>query len=190
VPPRIVRWTFHSPLRLAAVSLAVAGILAGGAVLTAVSPSSGVRAEPEPAATTSPGAVAATRSAPTPGPSPAPTPAPTPEAAEAVTAQTRDAAAGAARAFVDAWATAGRGRSRADWLQRIEPLTTPTLYRGLRVTDTARLPGGEARDVTLDELGPFAGAATVGLTSGVVLQVQLVTDHGRWVVADVRPAGS
>lgn len=187
MPPRIVRWTFHSPLRLVVVSLAVAGILAGGAVLTAVS--SGVRARPEPAATTAPGPAAAMRSAPTPAPSPGPTPAPTP-AAEAVTAQTRDAAAGAARAFVDAWATAGRGRSHADWLQRIEPLTTPTLYRGLRATDTARLPGGEAGDVTLDELGPFAGAATVGLTSGVVLQVQLVTDHGRWVVADVRPAGS
>jgi hypothetical protein len=178
VPPSLVRWTFNSPLRLVLVSLTVAGILGAGAVLAAVQRSPGTRQQDQPVATATPTRSATTNMTPTPTP------------VELVTAETHEHARDAARAFVTAWVHNGTDVSDAKWLHSIRPLATHALYRGLKQTDAAALPSGHLKALHLKQLGPYAGAATVTLTSGLILDVQLVADHGRWVVADIRPRGS
>jgi hypothetical protein len=176
VPPSLLRWAFHTPLRLAGVCMAVAAIAVGG-MLVATSSSDRVPTEPR-----RPGVQ------PAPAPSTTAIPSPSPTPSESVNADARREARNAARTFVDAWAVEVRPPPRAKWLDAIEPLTTDSLFRGLRVTDPARLPEGQTTSVVLTEIGAFSSAATVTLTDGLRVGVRMVLDGGRWVVADVRPA--
>jgi len=179
-PPGILRWAFYSPARLAAVCIVVAGIVIGGVVLAGsqtVAPARGPTPQqrvPEPVGGVS-------------------TPPATPDAAAAPTERVppsvRAGMVRSAREFVEAWALDARQPSRVRWLRGMRPLTTRTLYRGLRVTDPALLPRGHVRHVDLDEAGPFAGTAVVALTRNVRVEVRLVAERDRWLVADIRPAG-
>lgn len=176
MPPSLVRWAFHTPPRLAGVCVAVAAITVGGVLLATTQADP---AAPEPR-----------RSVAQPAPAPTTTaiPSPSPTPSELVDADARREARDAARAFVDTWAVEGRPLSRATWLDAIKPITTDSLFRGLRVTDSARLPEGQATSVVLTEIGAFSGAATVTLIDGLRVDVRMVLDGGRWVVADVQPA--
>jgi hypothetical protein len=176
VPPSLVRWAFHTPLRLVGVCVAVAAITVGGVLLAAT--------QSDPAAPEPPSPVAQ----PAPAPSTTAIPSPSPTPSESVDADARRRARDAARTFVDAWAVEGRPLPRATWLDAIEPLTTDSLFRGLSVTDPARLPEGRVIGVALTEIGAFSSAATVSLTDGLQVDVRMVLDGGRWVVADVQPA--
>ncbi len=78
----------------------------------------------------------------------------------------------------------------AQWRRALRPLTTVSLYAGLRSTDPVALPAGDVVGVRLDELGPFAAGAVVRLTSGMVLDVDLVAERGSWVVSNIQPEGT
>jgi hypothetical protein len=177
MPPSLVRWTFHSPLRLLGTCLAVVGVLVGTVVLVdASSEPRTVARQPHPTM----------RTTPTPTASPVEPPEPTPS--EVVTRVERKAVTAAAEAFVDTWTSGARQTmERPAWRRAIRPLTTPTLYRGLSVTDPSRLPQARVRRVRIDAVGAFAADLTATLTSGLRLDVQLVSDRGRWVASDIRP---
>jgi len=181
MPPSLVRWTFHSPLRLVATCLAVVAVLVGTVVL--------VDASSEPRAV-------ARQPQQSVKPQPTPTPSPTmdrpqPTQSEVVTHAERKAAASAAKAFVDAWTTGARQTmAPRTWRRAIRPLTTPTLFEGLSVTDPSRLPHAQVRRVRADAVGAFAADFTVTLTDGMRLGVRMVSDRGRWVASDIRPVGA
>ncbi len=78
----------------------------------------------------------------------------------------------------------------AQWQRALKPLSTASLYAGVRSTHPASLPAGEVVRVRLDQLGPFAAGALVRLSSGLVLDVDLVAEHGRWAVSNIKPAGA
>ena len=180
MPPSVLRWAFYSPTRLAVVSLVVAGIVVGGVVLARA------QVHPPPQQVTQPRQPVTRLSTPTP------TTRPDDQASvpgERVPRSVRTTIVRSARAFVDAWARDARPQSGAVWLREIRPLTTPSLYRGLRVTDPARLPRGPVRRVHLRQVGPFAGAAVVALGGGLRVDVRLVSERARWLVADIEPAG-
>ena len=185
-PSSILRWAFYTPARLAGVCLVVVGIVVGGVLLArsqtaAPTPraTQGVsQPAPRPVARLSTPTETATHgdadgSVPT----------------ERVPSAVRSGISRSARAFVEAWARDAQPQRRARWLREIRPLTTPSLYQGLRVTDPARLPRGHVRHVDLQEAGPFAGTAVVVLTRIVRVEVRLVAERGGWLVADIRPVG-
>lgn len=177
MPPSILRWAFHSPLRLALVGVAVTGVLVGALVLVTTQLRHDVHAVPRPVARPVPASAV-------PSP-PTATPAPTPSESPGMHARAQ--VVNVSRLFVDAWARHGPPVPRSTWLRRIERRTTPSLYRGLEVTDPARLPRGRAQRVDLEQLGAFAASTSVTLTSGLRVEVRLVVENGRWLVADVRP---
>jgi len=180
-PPGILRWAFYSPARLAAVCLVVAGIVVGGVLLArsqtvpSARPPTPQQQVPRPVARAGTPTATAGDDAPTP--------------TERVPASVRVALVRSARAFVEAWARDAQPASRLRWLHEVRPLATGTLYRGLRATDPARLPRGHVRDVDLEAAGPFAGTAVVALTGSVRIEVRLVAEQDRWLVADIRPTG-
>jgi hypothetical protein len=182
MPPSLVRWTFHSPLRLLGTCLAVVGVLVGTVVLVdASSEPRAVARQPQPTV----------KATPTPTASPVDAPEPTSTPSEVVTHADRRAVTTAAEAFVDAWTSSARqAMTRRTWRHAIKPLTTPTLYRGLSVTDPSRLPQARVRRVRADAVGAFAADFTVTLTNGLRLEVRMVCDRGRWVAADIRPVGA
>jgi hypothetical protein len=182
MPPSVVRWAFHSPLRLALVCAAVTGVLVVAVFLATTQLRHGVHAVARPAARPVPPSAV-----PTPSTSTSPL-IPTPSETTGTRARAR--VMHVSRVFVDAWARHGRLVPRAAWLRRIERRTTSSLYRGLEVTDPARLPRGRAQRVDLEQLGAFAATTSVTLTSGLRLEVRLVVENGRWLVADVRPVGT
>jgi hypothetical protein len=177
MPPSMLRWVFHSPLRLTGVCCAAAGILVGGVLLAAPQPPqhTHVRARPvvQPRPVT-----------PTPA-----LPEPTSAPSESVGTRERTGVTTASREFVNAWARHEHPTARPRWLRTIEPLTTGSLYRGLRATDPARLPRGHAHWVQVEQVGAFGATTVVALSGGLQVQLQLVTEHGHWVVANVRPVG-
>ena len=185
MPPSIVRWAFFSPARLAAVSLVVAGVVVGGVLLarSQVSPPRQQvaghvpQSAPQPVARLSRPTATAGSGEGALGPS------------ERVPTSVRTGMVRSARAFVDAWARDATPQPRAEWLGGVKPLTTPSLNRGLRATDPARLPRGQVSAVHLEEAGPFAGAAVVALDGGLRVEVKMVAEQDRWLVADIRPAG-
>lgn len=64
-------------------------------------------------------------------------------------------------------------------------LSTPSLWRGLRLTDAATLPRGAVTAVHLEAVGPFAGTAIAELDTGSAIAVTVVAQG--WRVADVQP---
>ncbi len=174
VPPSVLRWVFHSPARLTLVCVIVAGIIVGGSLL-----STGISSDErqgEVAQATSP-------------PAPSTTGTPSPAVSERVDRRAGTRAVHTARTFVNAWLS-GQSMPTAQWRRALRPLTTASLYAGLRSTDPVALPSGDVVSVRLEELGPFATGVLVRLTSGMVLRVDLVAEHGRWAVSNIQPAGT
>jgi hypothetical protein len=178
VPPSLVRWAFHSPLRLLGVSLAVVAVLVGGVGIAAT-------------LTQGPGKPARATSQPVSTPAPTVIPDPLPSASESLSARDRRTATRTARAFVNAWAKDGQQtKSRTEWLRTMRALTTASLFRGLKFTDPAALPTGRVEQVHLKTLGAFSADFTVTLTTGLRVAVQAVAEGGKWAVADIRPVGA
>jgi hypothetical protein len=177
MPPSMLRWVFHSPLRLTGVCCAVAGILVGGVLLAVPQPQQDTHVLAHPVVQPRP-------VTPTPAP-----PEPTSTPSETVGTRERTGVTTASREFVNAWARHEHPTPRPRWLRTIEPLTTGSLYRGLRATDPARLPRGHAHRMQLEQVGAFGATTVVTLTGGLQVQLQLVTEHGHWVVANIRPVG-
>ncbi len=173
--PSVLGWAFFSPVRLALVCLAV-GVVLVGTVTLATHESSDEEPAVRPANTA-------------PARSVAPSSLPPARPSEAVSQDTRREATNTARRFVEVWVS-GDAMPGREWHRALEPLTTASLHQGLQMTDPARLPAGHVSAAHLQELGPFAGTAVVTLTGDVVLQVQLVAQHGGWVVSNVQPAGT
>jgi hypothetical protein len=184
-PPNILGWPFHSPARLAAVTVVVAGIVVGGVMLARsyLLPLSRQATPPAPQPVAQTVAQPRTPTASATSGDHAPPPS------ERVPSSVRTGLLRSARAFVDAWALDADTPARMSWLREIRPLTTQSLYEGLRATDLARLPRGHVRRADLRQPGPFAGTVVVVLTRGVRVEVGLVAEQDRWLVADIRPAG-
>lgn len=69
----------------------------------------------------------------------------------------------------------------------LRKLATPTLWRGLRLTQPDSLPRGSVRQLSVEGTGPFSGRVTVELDSGLALQVSVVAWEMGWRVSDIRP---
>jgi hypothetical protein len=65
-------------------------------------------------------------------------------------------------------------------------LSTPALWRGLRLTQPDSLPRGSTGRLSVEETGPFSGMVTAELDSGQALQVSVVAWEKGWRVSDIR----
>ncbi len=65
-------------------------------------------------------------------------------------------------------------------------LSTPALWRGLRLTQPDSLPTGSVTQVSVEDTGPFSGTATAELDSGTDLLISVVAWEQGWRVSDVR----
>lgn len=77
--------------------------------------------------------------------------------------------------------------SRVDSLR---PLVTPTLWKGLRLTDPSALPQGPVVSVSPEGSGSYAAQYVATLRDGRVLDVAAVDWTHGWRVADVRLRGA
>ena len=90
------------------------------------------------------------------------------------------------RSFLAAYLPAENGSSKARINQTVQRWTTPSLWRGLRLTDSDQLPSGRVTSLEEVSTGAFASEANARLNTGRTLRLTLVVwEHG-WRVADVR----
>ena len=66
-------------------------------------------------------------------------------------------------------------------------LTTPTLWRGLRLADPTQLPHGRVVDLRAVGTGAYAAEAVARLSGGHAITLEIVAWSHGWRVADVRP---
>jgi hypothetical protein len=94
----------------------------------------------------------------------------------------------AAVRFLDQYVIAPRSQRPAASPRSVRALSTPSLWRGLRLADPAEIPRGMVTAVHLEAVGPYSGTATAELDTGAVLAVTVVAWNRGWRVADVKPA--
>jgi hypothetical protein len=162
-----VRWAFHSPRRLLAVTvvpLLVAVLLVGALSRDPVRSMHGT--VPATAAT-----LPATGAA-------------------VVTPPAAGAYLRAAADFTRAWVDVRRRDAEGAWHARVAPHVTPQLADGLRATDPTRVPRTAMAGPPVSRVGgDYSAEVTVPLRDGSSLLLELVHDGRRWVVADVQPWG-
>jgi hypothetical protein len=95
-------------------------------------------------------------------------------------------------AAAEAWVRAflvRPGRSREQWLARLDPLTSDE-YLGVLASEADDEAAPRAITGPASAAGGAAGSADVDVpTDRGVVRVQLVEDDGRWLVAGADPAG-
>jgi hypothetical protein len=169
----LLRWTLYSPARLLAVAVpALALAVLGVTWLGATGP------PPAPDA-----------SAPAPPVEPSRPSAASHAPAQAGHTEARvpiRAIRATARDFLDRYVVPASARPRVV-PPTLQALTTPSLWRGLRLTDPALLPRGRVDDLEVTDASPFSGVVVVGLHTGVTLRVSLVAWDDGWRVGDVQP---
>ena len=171
-PRELLSWALYSPRRLVVALGLVLGLVAGAGVLALAARSDHSDAQ----------AAAPRPTAPPPSPSP--------------TARTLTPPAEAH----DAWPTARRAAEQflAQYVvpsgqrPRVIPhdlarLTTPTLWRGLRLADPTLLPRGEVLSLRPVGTGAYAAEAVASLSGGHAITLEIVAWSHGWRVADVRP---
>ena len=174
-PHDFVAWCLHSPRRLAAVLVAVAAFGGVGLVLlpddTQLAPASRQpsRAEAAPVARADP---------------------PAPSRVTSTHGEPRPAWSGvrrAAQAFLTAYLAPSEARARVSNHDDLKEWVTPTLWRGLRLTDPASLPTGVVASLEPVALGAFGAEVRAVLRGQSALELTLVEYDGGWRVADVQP---
>lgn len=172
-PRNLLSWALYSPRRLVVVTGLVLALVLGarGLALAAKSDHTPAReASPAPAA-------------PPPSPSPsARTIAPPDEAHDAW-----PTARQAAQRFLAKYVLP-TGQSPRDVPHDLARLTTPTLWRGLRLADPTQLPHGRLVGLRPVGTGAYAAEAVANLSGGRALTLEIVAWSHGWRVADVRPA--
>lgn len=180
--PDTARWLLRTPARLiVAVALVAALLMLVPRLLTA-----GPDAQPTDQTTTT------QRTPPVPArphpyrlapPSDRATHAHQPETPrEVVRDEDRRDAVAAGRRFLVAWQTRVR---RDRWLDGLKPHSTPELFRGLALTDPARVPTAPVQALRPIALGPYAAHLIARLADGQRLELSVVQVGGRWVVAAI-----
>ena len=170
----LLSWVLYSPARLLAVALTAS-------VLTVVAvtwPWGGDASAPEPTAV--PSRVGEAR----------PSPSTAVDGAEEVRPETRapvKAIRSAARAFVAGYVVTPTRDTPPGVPTSLRGLTTPSLWRGLRLTDPELLPRGRIEQLVVDETGPYSGRVAVELRTGLSLDVSLVAWDRGWRVSGVQP---
>jgi hypothetical protein len=168
----LLRWTLHSPARLLAVVVpALVVAVLGVSRLGADGP-------PSPPGTPAPAPAAEPRS-----------PATSDAQAQPRHTETRVPVAiirSTAHDFLDGYVVPAGAHPRAV-PRSLQDLTTPSLWRGLRLTEPDLLPRGRVDDVEVTDAGSFSGVVVAELDTGVTLRVSLVAWDDGWRVGDVRP---
>lgn len=174
-PHDFVAWCLHSPKRLAAVLVAVA--VFGAVALTLLTDDTNVapasrqpsRAQAAPVARADP-----------PAPSPATSTHGEPPPAWSEVRR-------AAQAFLTAYLIPSEARPRVSTHHDLKDWVTPTLWRGLRLTDPASYPTGVVASLEPVALGAFGAEVRAVLRGQSALELTLVEYEGGWRVADVQP---
>ena len=175
MPHDLVAWSLHSPKRLAAVLAAVVALGGPGLVLlpdsthVASAPRQPTRAHAAPAA----------RADPPPSPPATPMHGEPPPAWSEVRA--------AAQAFLTSYLERPEARDRLRSSHALKDRVTPTLWRGLRLSDTASYPTGVVDSLEPAALGAFGAEIRAVLDDRSELELTLVEYAGEWRVADVQP---
>ena len=169
----LVAWLLYSPRRLLVVTILVVALAAGGVTMLD---------QPDPRSTSAqPGAealdpVSPARASPTPA-----------DENSETTASARAIERVAAR-FLEQYIVSAGGRAPRAVPSSLHALSTPALWRGLRLTQPESLPTGRVASTVVAGSGPFSGSVTAELTSGATLSVSVVAWEKGWRVSDVRPA--
>ena len=64
---------------------------------------------------------------------------------------------------------------------------TPSLWRGLRLTDPAALPRGTVSELNVEAAGAYSAEVVAELSSQTDLRLSIVAWQRGWRVGDVRP---
>ncbi len=96
----------------------------------------------------------------------------------------------ATESFLDAYLAGSPTLDRGGVDPRLKRWSTPTLWRGLRLTDPASLPSGDLTSIENVETGAFASEVAATLGNDQTLGLELVVWDDGWRVSDVRPGGS
>lgn len=171
----LLGWALYSPRRLLAVTLPVLALAVAGTVALDADEASVPARGPAP-----------TRSAEPPVPSPSSSTRDTGPGGHTEARAPVGVVRAAARDFLDAYVVPP-GETRRAVPRSLRALTTPALWRGLRLTDPGLLPRGRAEEVEVTETGAFSARATGTLGGGPDLEVALVAWDDGWRVSDVRP---
>ncbi|MPZ94731.1 MAG: hypothetical protein GEU96_07385 [Propionibacteriales bacterium] len=177
----VVAWCLHSPGRLAAVGLTAAAVVVGVVLVagTTDQPATAGQAD-RPSA---PPTAAASSSVPPPSTAGESSPRPD-ETAPAG----RSAAEPAAEKFLAHYLVETTPPALESWRAAVQPLVTPSLWRGLQHTDPSALPRGSVEELEVDAAGAFGAEILAHLTDDTTLALSLVWEQGGWRVADVQPA--
>ncbi len=94
-----------------------------------------------------------------------------------------------ARSFLQTYLTAP-GTNRTHVPATLHRLSTPALWRGLRLADPTSFPTGSLGSLHLHRAGTFQAEFSAKVHAGTALAVTVVAWDRGWRVADVRPQGS
>jgi hypothetical protein len=175
----LLAWCLHSPRRLTLTATAL--VIVAALAWTITPRGTGPSREADVVTDQTPVAAGAAK-VPTAAPAavkgeqvpvPDETPAPWPHVRSAV------------RSFLDTYlADPGRAATAID--PRLQHWVTPSLWRGLSLTDPGELPAGPVGSIDEVGTGAFAGETTVTLADDRTLTLTLVAWENHWRVADVR----
>ena len=167
-----LRWVLYSPRRLLALALCALVLAVAGVTWAAEDDASA----PEQTA------------APSQAADPSPSPSPHADRAERAESQASvESVRSTARDFLTAYVVAPEDGNPHGAPTSLRELTTPSLWRGLRLTDADRLPRGAVEQLVVDEAGSYSGLVTAELDTGLSLNVSLVAWDRGWRVSGVRP---
>jgi hypothetical protein len=182
--PDLARWLFHTPGRLLAALLALVAV--GAVTMWAAQDATGSPDPPPPAAMTRPEPITPATARPEPLGSSVSTPAavdgnghgthrvPPPGPARRVAGRYL-------RVFLSDTGT------RAEWLGRLDRLSTATLTRLNATVPRTRVPEAMLRRITLTALSSSYASLQAVLSDGTRLSVGLVLDTDGWKVTEVAP---
>ena len=175
-PHDLAAWCLHSPKRFAAVLAAVVALGGAGLVLlpddthdASTTPRNPTRADAAPVAR-------ADRPVSPPASSSHGEPPPAWSEVRA-----------AAQAFLTSYLGRPEARYRLASAHALKDRVTPTLWRGLRLTDPASYPTGMVDRLEPIALGAFGAEVRAVLDNRSALDLTLVEYAGDWRVADVQP---
>ena len=166
-------WLLYSPRRLLVIVVLVATVAVGAVTMLDQSESTSTSAIPAQKAAdpASPARISSTRD----------------EEASETTASTRAIERVAAK-FLEQYVISPGSKAPNTMPSALQALSTPALWRGLRLTHPESLPGGRVTGTEVAGSGPFSGSVTVELTSGTTLTVSVVAWEQGWRVSNIRPA--
>ena len=93
----------------------------------------------------------------------------------------------AARKFLAQYVVPPHARTPQATPRGLQAVTTPALWKGLRLTNPDTLPRGAVQSIELEAAGPYSGTVHAELDEGAGLMLSLVAWQRGWRIGDVRP---